>query len=128
MTTWTGIQLLPSSEVAPFTGVEFASGKAEVDVIFEEDREGGEYLICIRANICGFTPELLHIHAGEIFLNGAVFADLTPLIDGEMPIDGCVDTTKEFYNLLLVNPVSFCCCNPLRKNNHKSSNSCRSFC
>jgi hypothetical protein len=106
VTTWTGIQLLPTSEVAPFLGVEFASGKAEIDVIFEEDRMGSEYLICIRATICGFTPELLHIHSADIFENGVVFADMTNLIDGDSPIDGCVDTTKKFYELLLFDPVS----------------------
>jgi hypothetical protein len=108
VTTWTGIQLLPTSEVAPFMGVEFASGKAEIDVIFEEDREGSDYLICIRATICGFVPELLHIHAAEIFDNGVVFADMTNLIDGESPIAGCVDTTKQFYDLLVIDPVSLC--------------------
>lgn len=88
-------------------GVEFASGKAEIDVIFEEDREGSDYLICIRATICGFVPELLHIHAAEIFDNGVVFADMTNLIDGESPIAGCVDTTKQFYDLLVIDPDKF---------------------
>eukprot|EP00545_Synedropsis_sp_CCMP1620_P012266 CAMPEP_0119015000 /NCGR_PEP_ID=MMETSP1176-20130426/10502_1 /TAXON_ID=265551 /ORGANISM="Synedropsis recta cf, Strain CCMP1620" /LENGTH=364 /DNA_ID=CAMNT_0006968257 /DNA_START=22 /DNA_END=1116 /DNA_ORIENTATION=+ len=105
--TWSGIQLLPSSEVAPFEGVHFTSGKADIDLIYEEDRPNSEYIICIQATICGFTPELLHIHAGEIFQNGAVFADLTALLTGGGTTDGCVETTKEFYTMLVNDPDKF---------------------
>jgi hypothetical protein len=92
--------------VAPFVGLPFAVGVAEVQVIYEEGRTGSEFLICIEAKILGFSPQLLHIHNAEIFENGAVFADLTSLlVDGTPETAGCVEISQQFYNILLADPV-----------------------
>lgn len=100
------ILLIGSNEVAPFTGVPFAAGTAEVQFIFEAGRAGSEWLACIEAKILGFTPQLLHIHNAEIFQNGGVVVDMSPLLGGVPEVSGCIDISEDLFTGILNDPVS----------------------
>jgi hypothetical protein len=113
--SWESIKLTPENEVAPFTGIPYAFGTADVYTITTDVNMCSgppQYFACITTDIEGFVPKAMHIHKGEIFENGAIVVDFTPLLEtGKADTTGCIQIMlEELYTSLTSAPVS---CNNL---------------
>ena len=109
--SWESIKLSPENEVEPFMGVPYAFGTADFYTMTTDVNMCSgppQHFACITTDIEGFVPKALHIHKGEIFENGNVVVDFTPLLDmNKADIDGCVQIMQEdVYKSLINEPVS----------------------
>jgi len=110
--SWEDIKLTPDNEVAPFTGIPYAFGTADVHIVAADVNMcygPTQYYACITTDIEGFTPMAMHIHRGEIFENGDIVVDFTPLLEmGKPDTTGCIEVMEmELYKALISAPVSF---------------------
>ncbi len=95
------VDLVAEEEVAPFVGVEGASGEGVVRF------NRGQERICADIAIDNFTPVLAHIHVGAAGTNGGVVVDLTPLITASGDIVGCVDAERSLVKQISKNPEDY---------------------
>ena len=95
------VNLVAEEEVAPFVGVEGASGEGVVRF------NRGQERICADIEIDNFTPVLAHIHVGEAGTNGDVVVDLTPLITASGDLVGCVDAERSLVKQISKNPEGY---------------------
>lgn len=104
-----GVKLTGENEVAPFVGVDFACGTADVTILADDITmcDGHTmYYACIDTDIEGFAPAAMHIHRANIFENGDIVVDFTPLIrPGHPDTFGCVEIESEgLFNALVEQP------------------------
>lgn len=106
ITTFSKIKLAGSNAIAPFEGVESATGTADVKLDYNSLRTSGKWIVCINTTINGFTPGLLQIRKAKINANGNVKVDFSKQpIDEDPTFSGCVNTTELVYNDMRDNPV-----------------------
>lgn len=79
--------LTPEAEVAPFVGVDRASGEISLRL------NPGRQQICLDMTTENFDLVLAHIHEGAVGTNGGVAVDFTELIDGNTA-SGCVQADR----------------------------------
>lgn len=92
--------LTPEAEVAPFVGVDAASG--EVSLRLNPGREQ----ICVDLTTTNFELVLGHIHEGAAGTNGGVVVDFTGLIDGDGAA-GCVDADRSVIVEIINDPADY---------------------
>lgn len=92
--------LTPEAEVAPFVGVEGASGTADLRL------NSGRGEICLDLETEGFNLVLAHIHEAPEGQNGGVVVDLTSLIDGD-DASGCVDVDRDLVKEIRKDPADY---------------------
>ena len=95
------VNLVAGEEVAPFIGVQGASGEG----VLRFNR--GQERICADIEIDGFTPALAHIHEGVAGTNGGVVVNLTSLITESGDIVGCVDAERSLVKQISKNPEDY---------------------
>ena len=95
------VNLVAGEEVAPFNGVQGASGEG----VLRFNR--GQERICADITIDSSSPVLAHIHVGAAGTNGAVVVDLTPLITPSGDIVGCVDAERSLVKQISKNPEDY---------------------
>lgn len=93
-------ELEPGQEVAPFVGVEGASGSAALRL------NPGQERICVDLQVDGFDLALAHIHEGAAGTNGPVVVDFTPLIDGDTAV-GCVAVDRALVKEIVQDPADY---------------------
>lgn len=92
--------LTPEEEVAPFVGVEGASGEVHLAL------NPGQARVCVELTTEGFDLVLAHIHQGVVGANGPVVVDFTSLIDGD-GASGCVAADRATILEIIRNPAGF---------------------
>lgn len=92
--------LTPEEEVGAFTGVEGASGQAELRLNIGLGR------ICVDLTTTGFDLALAHIHEGAAGTNGGVVVDFTGLIEGDSAV-GCVSVERALVKEISQNPADY---------------------
>ena len=105
ITTFSNIKLTGQNEIAPFEGVDYASGTATVKLDYDSSRSP-KWKVCIASTIHGFIPGLLHIHQAEITANGNVRVDFSSLLKDDASFSGCRAVNEALYNDMKNNPVS----------------------
>jgi hypothetical protein len=109
---WKNIKLTGDNEIMPFTGINpFAFGTAEVTLMAHDTNmcDGPvQYLACIETDFEGFVPAAMHIHRGQIFENGDVAVDFTPLLVPFQPDNTycAIIESAELFTALVEEPVS----------------------
>ena len=106
--TFSRIRLTGSNEIAPFEGVDYVSGTADVKLSYNSSRSP-KWRVCLNTTILDFTPGLLHIHKGKITVNGAVRVNFSlPSANGDdnFSFSRCVPVDELLYNDMRDNPVS----------------------
>ena len=92
--------LTPGAEVAPFVGVDGASG--EISLRFNPGRQQ----ICVDMTTTNLDPVLAHIHEAAAGANGGVVVDFTGLIDGDNA-SGCVQADRSVILEILSDPADY---------------------
>ncbi len=92
--------LTPETEVAPFMGVEGATGEASLRL------NPGRQQICVDLTTSNFDLTLAHIHEGAAGTNGGVVVDFTGLIDGDS-VSGCVQADRSVILEILNDPSEY---------------------
>lgn len=93
------VQLEPEQEIAPFTGVEDASGDVSLRL------NPGQGQVCVDGVIDGFEPALVHIHKGPAGSNGPVVVNFTEIDDNVFA--GCVDVDRQLVRDIIRNPADY---------------------
>lgn len=92
--------LTAQEEVAPFVGVDGASGQADLRLI------PGQGRICVDLTTSGLDLVLAHIHEGAAGTNGGVVVDFTPLVEDGAAV-GCVAVDRELVRDIVRDPAGY---------------------
>jgi hypothetical protein len=92
--------LTPEAEIAPFEGVEGATGEVSLRL------NPGLGQVCVEMTTNGFDLVLAHIHEGVAGTNGGVVVDFSELIDGD-DASGCVSADRSVIVDIIRNPAGF---------------------
>ena len=92
--------LTPAEEVAPFSGVAGASGRADLRL------NVGQGTICVDLATSGFDLRLAHVHEGAAGTNGGVVVDLSRLISGDSAV-GCVPVARSLVKEISKQPADY---------------------
>ena len=92
--------LTPAEEVAPFVGIDGASGQADLSL------NVGQGTICVDLTTSGFDLTLAHIHEAAVGINGSVVVDFTSLISGDSAT-GCVTVERALVKEISKNPADY---------------------
>lgn len=92
--------LTPEAEVAPFVGVDGASGEVSMSL------NPGRQQICVDMTTSGFDLVLAHIHEGAVGANGGVVVDFTGLINGANA-SGCVSVDRSVIRDIVRDPGNY---------------------
>lgn len=92
--------LTPGAEVAPFVGVEGASGEISLRL------NPGRQQVCVDLTTDGIDLALAHIHEGAAGTNGGVVVDFSGLIDGDNA-SGCVQADRSVIIEIIQDPADY---------------------
>lgn len=92
--------LTPTEEVAPFFGIDGATGQADLRL------NVGQRTICVDLSTSGFDLTLAHIHEGAAGTNGPVVVNFTSLISGDTAV-GCVPVARALVKEISKNPADY---------------------
>lgn len=94
--------LTPDQEVAPFVGIEGASGS------FSARFNPGLGQICVDLRTDGVDLVLAHIHEGPAGTNGPVPFDFSELVDTESGTAiGCLSADRDLIKEIIANPSDY---------------------